>query len=82
MSNPGRLRDVMPDTAAFIDAMRETFGAEAINDIIAAGMAGKPCFHAVENGVEIGTMPEWDSTRAVKVGDMVLGDANLKKGKR
>lgn len=92
MSKPGRLREVMPDTAAFIDAMRETFGREMIDDAIAEGMAGRPGFHAIENGVEIGSkgfqevpggpVVQWDPARAVKVGDMVLGEAKVKKGKR
>lgn len=92
MSKPGRLREVMPDTAAFIDAMRAAFGREAIDDQIAAGMAGRPGFHAIENGQEIGTagfqetpggpIVQWDPARAVKLGDMVLGEANVKKGKR
>ena len=92
MSKPGRLREVMPHTAAFIDQMREAFGREAIDNIIANGMAGRPGFHAIENGLEIGTpgfqstpggpIEQWDSARAVKVGDMVLGEANVKKGKR
>lgn len=92
MSKPGRLREVMPDTAAFIDAMREAFGRGAIDDIIAAGMAGRGGFRAIENGHEIGStgfqevpggpVVQWDPARAVKVGDMVLGEANVKKGKR
>lgn len=55
------LRDTMPVTAAWIDALREAFGEAAINDPIRAGTAGRPCFHAVENGIEIGT-PLFDST--------------------
>lgn len=92
MSKPGRLRDVMPDTAVFIDALRETFGRDVIDDAIANGMAGRPGFHAIENGLEIGTpgfhevpggpVVQWDADRAVKVGDMVLGEPNVKKGKR
>lgn len=91
MSKPGRLRAVMPDTAAFIDAMRDTFGREAIDDIIAGGMAGRGGFHAEESGQVIGSkgfqpipggpVEQWDPERAVQVGDMVLGDANVKKPK-
>ena len=55
------LRDTMPATAAWIDTLREVFGDEAINPPIRAGMAGLPCFHAVENGTEIG-VPLFDST--------------------
>jgi hypothetical protein len=55
------LRDTMPATAAWIDDLREAFGKEAIDPPIRAGMAGRPCFRAVENGIEIG-VPLFDST--------------------
>lgn len=50
------LREVMPETAAFIDALRAAFGAEAVNAAIRKGVGGLPGhFHAVENGHETGT---------------------------
>lgn len=50
------MRDAMPQTAAFVDALRETFGREGIDQSIRAGMAGVPGkFHAIEAGHEIGT---------------------------
>lgn len=50
------LRDQMPETAAFIDAMRDIFGKDEINAQIRKGMGGLPDkFHAVENGHEVGT---------------------------
>ena len=49
------LRQAMPETAAFIDALREAFGADTINDAIRAGMQGGSDFHAIENGHEIGS---------------------------
>lgn len=50
------LRDAMPKTAEFIDAMRDAFGPDEINTAIRKGMAGLPGrFHAVENGNEAGT---------------------------
>lgn len=50
------LRDAMPETAAFIDAMRDAFGAAAINPQIKKGVSGIPNqFHAVEAGREAGT---------------------------
>ena len=50
------LRDAMPATAAFIDDLREAFGADQINAAIKKGMAGIPGhFHARENGHEAGT---------------------------
>lgn len=92
MSKPGSLREVMPWTASIIDEWREAFGADVVHKIVAGGTAGRGGFHAVENGVEIGSkgfqevpggpVVQWDAERAVKVGDMVLGEANVKKGKR
>lgn len=45
----------MPETAAFVDAMRQAFGVDEINGQIRKGMAGDPVFWASENGHEIGT---------------------------
>lgn len=46
----------MPETAAFINALRAVFGKDEINAVIRKGMAGIPGrFHAVENGHEVGT---------------------------
>lgn len=45
------LRNAMPETAAFIDAMRDAFGADQINPQIKKGVAGIPNnFHATEAG--------------------------------
>jgi|GEM_PF-5504320 len=49
------LRAQMPETAAFIDALRAAFGADAIDTQIRAGLRGEPTFHAVEGAHEIGT---------------------------
>ena len=50
------LRDAMPETAAFIDAVRGAFGAAAINPQIKTGVAGIPNrFYATEAGHEAGT---------------------------
>lgn len=48
------LRQSMPQTAAWIDELRQTFGAEAINASIKNGMAGGSDFWASENGLEVG----------------------------
>lgn len=46
----------MPEITAFIDKLREAFGAEMINEQIRKGMRGEPyCFYATENGHEVGT---------------------------
>lgn len=51
---PGSLREAMPLTAAFIDEMREAFGADMIDAQIRQGIAGEPGFWASENGQAIG----------------------------
>jgi len=50
------MRDQMPAVAAFVDAMREAFGAEEINQAIAAGIKQHPGagFFATENGHQVG----------------------------
>jgi hypothetical protein len=53
-----RIRGLMPETAAFIDAVREAFGAEEINCNLQAAMRGEPLFFASEGGHEIGTKSE------------------------
>lgn len=49
----------MPQTAAWIDACREAFGTEMVNEQIQLGRQGAQTFYASENGYEIGTeIPE------------------------
>lgn len=48
-------RTDMPTVAAWIDDMRQAFGADEINDAIRRGQAGEPFFYATENGREIGS---------------------------
>lgn len=48
------LRDAMPGTAAFIDALRAEFGAETIDRAIRGGLAGLPTFYAEEGGHSVG----------------------------
>lgn len=54
------LRDEMPQTAAFIDMIREVFcetpeDLASLNRNIRAGFDGHPTFYACENGREVGT---------------------------
>lgn len=49
------MREKMPQTAAFIDDLRKTFGAASINEQIRRGLNGEPTFYAKENGFELGT---------------------------
>ena len=44
------LRQTMPTVSAFIDEMRQVFGADDINASIRAGIDGQPTFYASENG--------------------------------
>ena len=63
----------MPETAAFIDAMRDAFGPENINPSIKAGMDGQPTFWASENGQEIGTKAPYDPDRTISLADIRIG---------
>lgn len=55
MSKPQRKRDAMPITTAFLEQMKEVFGAADIEAAIAAAKEGQPTFYARENGIEYGT---------------------------
>jgi len=70
------LRHSMPETAAFIDAMRDAFGAEMINAAIKAGIDGQPTFWASENGQEIGTRAPYSAGKAIKLSDTLVGPMN------
>ena len=65
------LRQSMPTVAAWIDELREAFGAESINSAIRNGVAGGTRFYAEENGQTIGceAMP---GSHVVSAADMVL----------
>lgn len=73
MNAPARsLRELMPVTAAFIDEMREVFGAEGINQSIKGGMAGVPTFHAAENGQQVGTKLDLAGRHVVNGRDLMI----------
>lgn len=72
----------MPETAAFIDAARQAFGADCVNDSIRKGMQGLPLFHAVENGREFGTPLEPLSPKSLSAAELVLGDLQPKRSPR
>lgn len=67
------LRQAMPETAAFIDAMRDAFGDEMINAAIRAGIDGQPTFYASENGQEIGTRAPYSAERTISLADTIVG---------
>lgn len=70
------LRAEMPTVAAFIDQMRDAFGADFINETIRAGMQGQPVFHASENGHSVGTPLPYDARQAVSLADVSIGPWN------
>jgi len=45
----------VPESTAFVETLREAFGQEMIDDLIARGRAGEPVFFVQENGRSIGT---------------------------
>ena len=71
MSQKKPLRQTMPTVAAWIDDLREAFGADGINRAIRNGVAGGTHFHAEEGGQAIGceAMP---GAHVVTAADMVL----------
>ena len=56
------LREAMPETAAWIDMLRDVFGTEMIHDAIRRGVAGEPTFYATERGQELGTRCDSSNT--------------------
>lgn len=48
------MRQAMPTVAAWVDGLRQVFGADGINGRMKQGMAGEPVFYACENGRELG----------------------------
>lgn len=61
----GSMREAMPGVAAFVDELREAFGAAYVNGIIRAGLAGAPeAFYAKEGDSELGT--PWDMSGGVE----------------
>lgn len=63
----GSMRELMPQTAAWIDELREAFGREAIDRIVRAGMQGKGCFWAQEEGPDgvVRTVGSCDGVKAL-----------------
>jgi len=65
----GGMREQMPQTARFIDGLREAFGADQVDPSIRAGMRGEPRFYAREAGHELGcAATQADAARCIEVG--------------
>lgn len=77
------LREQMPETYAFIEAMRDAFGKDHINAPIKLGMQGAKTFHAVEGGFEVGTADhDFDNIpRSISLANMVLRDKQSEEKK-
>lgn len=73
MSKP--LRTAMPETAAFIDALRDAFGKEHIDAQIKLGMQGAQTFFAEEGGQVVGT-PFAAPKNSITLDKMVIGPLN------
>jgi len=72
-AKPGSMREQMPQTAAWIDELRQVFGADQIDPAIRRGMAGQPNqFHAIEGEFELGTTCAADPARLVRPVDWSL----------
>lgn len=57
MSKTPNLRTAMPKVTAWIDGLRDAFGAEDINAAIKSGVSDVPGFCASEGGHAVGTPP-------------------------
>ena len=56
VNGKGRMREAMPTVAAFVDGLREAFGADQVDRSIRAGLRGEPNkFWAREGAHELGT---------------------------
>ena len=78
-------REEMPICAAFIDDMREVFGAACIDQSIRNGMQGFATFYACENGHELGTKadePRYVVTVAQMELEKLVVDVDVKSRRR
>lgn len=78
------MRDKMPLAAAWIDELREAFGAEMINAQIRLGMQGAQTFYAEESGHRVGTPFDVPHPAKVFSGDRLVFSPTqpVKGGKR
>lgn len=74
------LRDAMPVTADFIDALRAEFGAAEINEQIRRGMRGETTFYANEGGHEIGRRDLREGVTPVILAPVVIATGKARRG--
>lgn len=73
MSAPQKpMREAMPLTAAFVDAVRDAFGRDTVDGAIRSGMQGGSDFYASENGYQIGSPLFVSPETSVSLDRMIL----------
>lgn len=78
-----KARQTMPQVTAWIDELRQAFGADVIDEAIRRGMRGQPTFWARENGQELGTRAPEGRGVALSVDQLVLESIHpAKRGQR
>ena len=72
----------MPMTAAWIDELREAFGAEMVNEQIRRGVKGAPTFYVEEGSHTVGTKANEPPAHKVFSGArLVFSTIRIKKTK-
>jgi len=76
----GRL--AMPKVTAWLDDMCEAFGRDMIDELIRrATTEGAPCFHASENGYQVGVPLPMEGGTEISAAQMVLAPTPPAKGR-
>ncbi len=79
MAKVASLKEQMPQVAALLDRLRDTFGVNNINAVIRAGMHGEPVFYASENGHTLGT--DWPDPTPVDMGKETARERHYREAK-
>ena len=66
----------MPYTTSIIDDFRENYPEAGVVEVVKAGIAGQPAFHARENGHDIGTPLPCCDGKGVSMADIDLRPFN------
>src|SRR5258705_12982156 len=71
----------MPETAAFVQWLRDAFGDATINEAVRRGKAGEPSFYACENSRAVGTASPpaviWQVDDSIRTGFSIHPAGNL-----